>query len=75
MSGVSTPAERSCQERAESGTKIGEKSTSGAGLAFWIFVTWGPNSVWPILNVSSPTISPPQIWAKASAKNVGMSFV
>ena len=43
--------------------------------AFWIFVTCGPNSVWPILNVSSPTTSPPQIWANASAKKPGMSFV
>ena len=76
MNGVSTPAERSCFRNApESGTKIGVKITSGCGSALWIFVTTAPNSVWPILYVSSPTIVPPQMCAKASGEERAMSFV
>ncbi len=55
--GSVTPAERSCFRNApESGTNMGVKMTSGCGSALWIFVTTAPNSVWPILYVSSPTI-------------------
>ena len=70
------PAERSCFRNApESGTNIGVKITSGCGSALWIFVTTAPNSVWPILYMSSPTIVPPQMFENASSKNGAMSFV